>query len=184
MTRGLLLGSLAMVAACDKSGPLASLDASATWAVNPAAVEASAAPVDAGVVEAGRVMPPRPVPTSSPTVTITMPMETQLQAIQYMAAMKAPQPGDAPADPDYAKYVADRLRSVGKPDVISSGREVEVKLEKGCDATLPKLAVARQTGATLGALLAHGMLVVACMDHNVECLQSTRDADDVLCVHR
>jgi hypothetical protein len=185
MTRGLLLASLAVVVVgCDKSGPLSNLDASATWAVNPTAVEASA-PVDAGVaVEAGRAMPPRPVPTSSPTVTITMPMETQLQAIQYMSAMKAPQPGDAPADPDYAKSIADRLRSVGKPDVISSGREVDVKLEKGCDATLPKGAVARQTGATLGALLAHGMLVVACMDHSVECLQSTRDADDVLCVHR
>ena len=183
MTRGLLLASLALVAACDKGGPLANLDASATWKMNPGAVDASA-PLDAGVAEAGRVMPPRPVPTSSPTVTITMPMETQLQAIQYMAAMKAPQPGDAPADPDYAKTVADRLRSVGKPDVISSGREVEVRLEKGCDATLPKVSVARQTGATLGTLLAHGMLVVACIDHNVECLQSTRDSDDVLCVHR
>lgn len=186
MTRGLLLASLALVAACDKGGPLANLDASATWAVNPQAVDASASapPMDAGVVEAGRAMPPRPVPTTNPTVTITMPMETQLQAIQYMAAMKAPQPGDAPADPEYAKGVADRLRGLGKPDVISSGREVEVKLEKGCDATLPKVSVARQTGATLGVLLAHGMLVVACMDHNVECLQSTRDADDVLCVHR
>jgi hypothetical protein len=179
-----LLASLAMVAACDRGGPLANLDASATWKVNPGAVDASAA-VGAGAVEAGRVMPPRPVPTGSPTVTITMSMETQLQAIQYMAAMKAPQPGDAPADPDYAKQVADHLRSVGKPDVISSGREVEVRLgEKGCDATLPKLAVARQTGATLGTLLSHGMLVVACIDHNVECLQSTRDGDDVLCVHR
>jgi hypothetical protein len=183
MTRGLLLASLAMVAACDKSGPLSNFDASGTWAVNPGAVEAST-PTAGGVVEAGRVMPPRPVPTSSPTVTITMPMETQLQAIQYMAAMKAPQPGDAPADPDYAKQMADRLGSVGRPDVISSGREVEVRLEKGCDATLPKLTVARQTGATLGTLLAHGMLVVACIDHNVECLQSTRDAGDVLCVHR
>lgn len=184
MTRGLLLASLPLlVAACDKSGPLANLDASATWAVNPQAVEASAAPLDAGVLEAGRVMPPRPVPTTNPTVTITMPMETQLQAIQYMSAMKAPQPGDAPADPDYAKQMADRLRGLGRPDVISSGREVEVKVSK-CDATLPKLAVARQTGATLGVLLAHGMLVVACIDHNVECLQSTRDADDVLCVHR
>lgn len=184
MTRRLLLASLALVAACDKSGPLSNLDASATWAVNPASVDASAAPVATAVVEAGRVMPPRPVPTSSPTVTITMSMETQLQAIQYMSAMKAPQPGDAPADPEYAKSIADRLRSVGKPDVISSGREVEVRLEKGCDATLPKLSVARQTGATLGALLAHGMLVVACIDHSVECLQSTRDSDDVLCVHR
>ena len=101
-------------------------------------------------MDAGRVMPPRPVPTSSPTVLITMPMETQLLAIQYMAAMQAPQPGDAPADPDYGKTIADAFRPLGKTDVISSGRLIEVKMEKGCDATLPKSAVARYTGATLG----------------------------------
>ena len=129
-------------------------------------------------------MPPRPVPTSSPTVTIGMPVETQVHAIQYMAAMQAPQPGDAQADATYANQIATSLRGVGKTDVVSSGRLIDVKVDKGCDATLPRTSIARSTGATLGVLLAHGVLVVRCTDHNVQCLQSTRDSDDVLCVHR
>jgi len=111
-------------------------------------------------------------------------METQLQAIQYMAAMQAPWPGDAPADPDYGKQIADALKSTGRTDVISSGRLIEVKMDKGCDATLPRQALARSTGAPLGTLLAHGVLVVKCLDRQVQCLQSTRDADDVLCTHK
>jgi hypothetical protein len=129
-------------------------------------------------------MPVRPVPTTNPTVTITMPVDVQLQAIQYMAAMTAPQPGDAPANPDYARTIANALRAVGRPDVISSGRLIDFKLEKGCDASLPKQSVARYTGATLGVLLANGVLVVRCTDHQLQCLQSTRDADDVLCTHK
>jgi hypothetical protein len=113
-----------------------------------------------------------------------MPMDVQLLAIQYMAAMQAPQPGDAPADPTYAKDIADKLRSVGKPDVVSSGRRIDVLLEKGCDATLPRESIARFTGAPLTTLLAHGVLVVRCADHQLQCLQSTRDADDVLCTHK
>src|ERR1700710_907428 len=35
-------------------------------------------------------MPPRPVPKTSPTVGSGMPMETQMQAIAYMAAMGSP----------------------------------------------------------------------------------------------
>ena len=175
----------ACVAGCDdKTGPLASLaspDASgpATPAPSVASTTADAAPP-----AATHAMPPRPVPTSSPTVLITMPMETQLQAIQYMAAMQAPWPSDAPADPDYAKQIADSLKSAGRTDVISSGRLIEVKMDKGCDATLPKQALARSTGAPLGTLLAHGVLVVKCLDRQVQCLQSTRDADDVLCTHK
>jgi hypothetical protein len=126
----------------------------------------------------------RPVPTSSPTVLITMPMDVQLQAIQYMASMQAPQPGDAPADPTYAKGIANSLRGVGRPDVVSSGRRIDILLEKGCDATLPRQAIARSTGASLTTLLAHGVLVVRCADHSLQCLQSTRDADDVLCTHK
>ncbi len=185
MKRALVLLVLTAGSACDKSGPLADLDAEATWKVVPAA--SSAPPVAASapaVRDAGRLMPPRPVPTSSPTVTITMPQEVQLQAIQYMAAMQAPRPGDAPADPDYAKALADSLRGMGRPDVISSGRLVDVRLEKGCDASLPKQAIARSAGSTPGALLAHGVLVVRCTDHKVQCLQSTRDVDDVICVHK
>jgi len=55
---------------------------------------------------------------------------------------------------------------------------------KGCDATLPKQLIARSTGASLGVLLAHGVLVMKCLDKQVQCLQSTRDADDVLCTHK
>ena len=171
--------------ACDHSGPLASLDAGSPWPVGsppPPPAMASAAPV---VHDAGRVMPPRPVPTTSPTVRITMPIDVQLQAIQYMAAMQAPQPGDAPADPTYAKQVADQLHGVGKTDVISSGRRIDILLEKGCDATLPRESVARHTAAaSLTTLLAHGVLVVRCADHALQCLQSTRDANDVLCTHK
>jgi hypothetical protein len=113
-----------------------------------------------------------------------MPMDVQLQAIQYMAAMQAPQPGDAPADPTYAKQIADQLHSVGKTDVVSSGRRIDLLLEKGCDATLPRESVARLTGASLTGLLGHGVLVVRCADHALQCLQSTRDASDVLCTHK
>jgi hypothetical protein len=113
-----------------------------------------------------------------------MPVDVQLQAIQYMVAMKAPQPSDAAADPTYAKEIADRLSAVGKTDVISSGRVIDITLPKGCDATLPKEAIARHTSASLTALLAHGVLVVSCKDRELQCLQSTRDADDILCTHK
>jgi hypothetical protein len=176
-------------AACDKSGPLANLDASSTWAVVPSATETASSPAatafSAPSRDAGRVMPPRPVPTSSPTVLITMSQDVQLQAIQYMAAMQAPQPGDAPADATYGQQIADQLRGVGRTEVISSGRRIDILLEKGCVATLPRESVARHTAAaSLTTLLAHGVLVVRCADKNLQCLQSTRDADDVLCTRK
>jgi len=178
-------------AGCDKSGPLADLDASNPWpnastspALPSSGAGAAAPPASAPAAPAARVMPPRPVPTTSPTVLITMPQEVQLLAIQYMAAMQAPQPSDQPADPAYAKSIADQLRAVGRPDVVSSGRRIDILLEKGCDATLPRQSIARQTGASLTTLLAHGVLVVRCADHLLQCLQSTRDADDVLCTRK
>jgi len=180
-----LIASFLVWTACDKSGPLADLGASSS---SPSSIESppSAAPSpspDAAAPPA-RMMPPRPVPTSSPTVRVTMPIDTQLQAIQYMAAMQAPQPTDSPAEPAYAKQVAASLAAVGQPDVISSGRLIDVAMTKGCDATVPREALARHTGASLNSLLAHGVLVVRCRDHELQCLQSTRDADDVLCVHK
>ncbi|MGH7296372.1 MAG: hypothetical protein ACRELB_15640 [Polyangiaceae bacterium] len=187
--RGLLalLVLLAVCAlGCDKSGPLADLDAGTPWPAAPSVLPgaSSSASTRAPAVDAGRIMPERPVPTSSPTVLITMPVDVQLKAIQYMAAMQAPQPGDAPADPTYAKGIADSLRGVGRPDVVSSGRRIDILMEKGCDATLPRLSIARHTGASLTTLLAHGVLVVRCADHALQCLQSTRDNDDVLCTHK
>ncbi|MDP8999643.1 MAG: hypothetical protein M3O46_05975 [Myxococcota bacterium] len=182
MIRRLLLVVLALATSCDKSEPLADLNASAS-------ATASALPVavpvaDAASVTRARVMPPRPVPTTSPTVLITMPQEVQLQAIQYMAAMQAPQSSDAAADPAFAKQLADQLRAVGRTDVISSGRRIDVLMDRGCDATLPRESIARHTGASLTTLLAHGVLVVRCADRAIQCLQSTREANDVLCTHK
>ena len=176
------------VAACDKTGPLADLDASA-WTITPSASPSgSSAPREAAsaspAADAGRRMPPRPVPTSSPTVRITMPVDVQLQAIQYMAAMQAPQPDDASADPAYAQSIATSLAAEGKTEVVSSGRRIDIAMAKGCDATLPKQAIARHTPASLPTLLAHGVLVIRCADRELQCLQSTRDADDVLCTHK
>jgi hypothetical protein len=179
MVRGLPFVAFACAFGCDKSGPLADLDASWTLASSTAAAASAGAAADAG-----RHMPPRPVPTSSPTVRITMPMDVQLQAIQYMAAMQAPQPDDAPADPAYGQSIASALSAEGKTDVLSSGRHIDITMARGCDATLPKQAIARHTGASLTTLLAHGVLVIRCVDHDVQCLQSTRDADDVLCTHK
>jgi hypothetical protein len=171
--------------ACDKTGPLADLNAAGPAPSVPASAQAPAA--SASVTRptpSARPMPPRPVPTSSPTVRVTMPIDVQLQAIQYMAAMQAPQPDDSPADPAYAKHVAANLVAVGQPDVISSGRLIDIAMARGCDATVPLEAIARHTGASLTSLLANGVLVVRCRDHELECLQSTRDASDVLCVHK
>jgi hypothetical protein len=101
-----------------------------------------------------------------------------------MQAMQAPQPSDASADPTYAKQIADALHGLGKVDVISSGRRIAVTLPKGCDASFGKTAAARSSAGSLGVLLANGVLVMGCVDRSVECWQSTRDADDVLCVHK
>jgi hypothetical protein len=184
--RALVIAGFVALAACDKSGPLADLNGSPASSASTQAPPSAPAspPPDAAPTPPARVMPPRPVPTSSPTVRVTMPIETQLEAIQYMAAMQAPQPSDAPVDPEYAKGIAARLAAVGQPDVISSGRLIDVAMAKGCDATVPRESLARHTGASLNSLLAHGVLVVRCRDHELECLQSTRDADDVLCVHK
>jgi len=186
MTRGhlILLAVAALPIACDKSGPLADIDASSPWPLARSAASSASASDASTLRDAGRTMPPRPVPTSSPTVRITMPIDTQLQAIQYMAAMQAPQPSDAPADPTFAKQIADGLAPLGKTDVISSGRLIDFKMAKGCNATLPRESIAQRTGASLTTLLAHGVLVVRCTDHELQCLQSTRDADDVICVHK
>jgi hypothetical protein len=189
MTRGstlLAVHPLALLAlvACEHSGPLADLDAAATWAIVPTATATPSASSAAPPHDAGRVMPPRPVPTSSPTVRITMPMQVQMQAIEYMAAMQAPQPSDAPADAQYAQSIASALGALGKAEVASGGRRIDVTMPKGCDATLPKQAIAQHTSASLLTLLTRGVLVIRCTDREVQCLQSTRDADDVLCTHK
>jgi hypothetical protein len=113
-----------------------------------------------------------------------MPMQVQMQAIEYMAAMQAPQPSDAPADAAFAQSIAAALSVLGKAEIASGGRRIDVTVPKGCDATLPKSVIAQHTSASLVTLLSRGVLVVRCTDREVQCLQSTRDADDVLCTHK
>ncbi len=51
----------------------------------------------------------------------------------------------------------------------------------GCDDKTPMRAVVQRAGMSLATLVSHGVLVLRCNDARLQCLQSTRDADDVLC---
>ena len=95
---------------------------------SPSTVSEPAMLVSASTHEGRRAMPERPVPTSSPTVLITMPEEVQLKAIQYMAAMQAPRRrANAPADPNCVRqnkspisYEAPGRRTSFRADVAST----------------------------------------------------------------
>lgn len=165
--------------------PSGNATASATASATPSAT-ASAAP-----------RPERPVPKTTPTVTLKMPVETQMKAIGYMLSMRSPLPTDPPVDTEFAKEVAKLARpvvaaldhgSIGDKvkldsvEVIASGRELDFLVAKGCGSQMPK-AVLQKTGKTLPALLEKGILVLRCADRDVQCFQSTRDASDVLCTY-
>lgn len=141
-------------------------------------------------------MPERPVPKTSPTVSSTMPAETQMKAIAYMAAMAAPRYDDPFVDAAFVKQLTDQLVPVvhaldtgsagekarlDKVEVVGGGRRIDLEMAGGCDAQTPTKAVVGRANLTLDALRSHGVLVVACHDAHVQCLQSTRDATDVLC---
>jgi hypothetical protein len=141
-------------------------------------------------------MPPRPIPKGASTVGQGMPQDVQMQAITYMMAMQAPHDDDPMADPAYAEGLAKRLAPVvasidkgspadkarlGRTETQAGGRRVDLLMASGCDAQLPMTAVVRRGGTSLTELLAHGVLVVRCNDAHWQCLQSTRDPEDVLC---
>ena len=176
--------------AADAGGPV--IDASPAPSIS--ADAKPSAPSGNGPVDGG--MPPRPVPKTSPTVGSGMPMETQMQAIAYMAAMGQPRFDDAQPDPTYAETLATQLRPIalsldhGAADekgklnrvvVASGGRKIDILLANGCDAETPRRAVVTRANTPLSTLFGHGVLVVRCNDARVQCLQSTRDPTDVLC---
>ena len=66
-------------------------------------------------------------------------------------------------------------------EVVANGREIDLLMSQGCDEGTPKRAVVNGAGIQLSTLLQNGVLVVKCNDVKIQCLQSTRDADDVLC---
>jgi hypothetical protein len=204
---GLVSLALGLVVACDREpSKLDALLEASNMAAGPADAAAPVARVDQGhdggtatgpsdASTFDGAMPPRPIPKPSMTVGSGMGADVQMKAITYMAAMAQPRFDDAPADGPYANALAEQLRPIvlsfdkGTPEdklrldrieVVASGRRIDLYMAEGCDAQLPA-HVAQRTSTSLLTLLSHGVLVLRCNDARAQCLQSTRDATDVLC---
>jgi hypothetical protein len=119
-----------------------------------------------------------------------------MEAIAYMAAMGQPRFDDPNADAQWAGDLAEKLKPIvrgldrgsaddkeklDRVEVASGGRRLDLMMAGGCDAEAPMRAVVTRAGQTFATLYGHGVLVVRCNDARVQCLQSTRDATDVLC---
>lgn len=193
ITLGLSL-SLAM-AACDKDDQKQKLvdsvigDASTPPVASLPPREAGAPPPPVSVA-----MPERPIPKGETMVGAGAPQEVQMKAIGYMVAMRAPHPDDAPADAKFATDLVEKLKPIAlgmdkgpdKPkwnrvEMVAQGREIAIYLSDGCDSKAPANAVVTRANTPLATLLSHGVLVVRCNDQKHQCLQSTRDPEDVLC---
>lgn len=185
-------------AACDekKDGAGSAASASATPTAAPAAVvEAGTSAADAAPrAPASVAMPERPVPRPQTMVGSGMPIDVQQRAIAYMVAMRAPHLDDAPSDPAYAEELVNKLKPIvlsmdsgankatmNRVEVVANGRQIDLLMASGCDEKTPLRAVVTRAGTPLSTLVQHGMLVVRCNDSRIQCLQSTRDPDDVLC---
>lgn len=140
------------------------------------------------------VMPERPVPRPRTMVGSGMSIEIQQKAISYMVAMRAPHPDDVAADPAYAGDLVTKLKPIAlsmdtgadkarmnRVEVIANGRQIDMLMATGCDEHAPQRAVVNRAGIPLATLVSHGVLVLRCNDSKIQCLQSTRDPDDVLC---
>jgi hypothetical protein len=182
--------------ACDKaadapadSGAAVTATASATASAAPSATTTS---VPAPAVS----MPPRPLPAGSTTVGSGATPEVQMKAIAYMMALQSPQENDPPADLAWATQLAGQLKPIvasldkgsaadkAKLDgveVLAGGRRVDLLMAAGCDAQMPSRAVAGRASTPLPTLLSHGVLVIRCNDNHWQCLQNTRNPDDVIC---
>jgi hypothetical protein len=191
-------------AACDNKqegggGAGAAASASAAAAVKSAAPEAGAAstapatPDEAGAKPAAIPMPERPIPRPQTMVGSGMSIEVQQKAIAYMVAMRAPHPDDVGADPAYANDLVTKLKPIvlsmdsgadkrlNRVEVVANGRQIDLLMAGGCDEKTPQRAVTSRAGVSVPTLVSHGVLVIRCNDARVQCLQSTRDPEDVLC---
>ncbi len=187
--RRLALMISAMLLACDEK-PTAKVDAPADT-LAPSVVAAKPKP---GWDAAS--MPQRPVPKGTATVNYTMPEDVQMLANGYMNAMATPHPEDALIDAPFVAQLQEQLKPAAEAldkgskaeraklgvlvQTTGGGRRIDVLMIAGCDADMPK-RLALKAGYTLDNLLIHGVLVVRCNDHSAQCLQSTRDSEDVLC---
>lgn len=165
---------------------------SATVETKPAATATDAG--DEAGAKSELKMPDRPVPKPQNTVSASSPIEAQQKAIAYFMAMKAPRSDDAQADPAYADETAKKLQPIvlsmdsgpdkakmNRVEVIANGRQIDLLMSAGCDAKTPFRAVVTRAGIPWATLVSHGVFVIRCNDAHVQCLQSTRDPEDVLC---
>jgi hypothetical protein len=183
---------LLLSVACDKDERAKAL---AESVAGDSAPPPPAPPVEAGArPDAGRPpMPERPIPKGQTIVGAGMPQEVQMKAITYMMAMRTPHPDDANADPEYAKQLVEKLkpivlamdkgadRRLNRVEMVANGRQIDLLMAGGCDDKAPMNALVQRAGVPFPTLLAHGVLVVRCNDAKIQCLQSVRDVDDVLC---
>lgn len=190
---GALAVSLALLACEKPQGAAPDAASSAPLPASSAAPSASAerprTPVEAGAP----TMPERPIPRPQTTVGAGMPIDVQQKAIAYMVAMRAPRPDDPSADPAYADELAQKLRPIvasvdtgsdkrlNRVEVAGGGRQVDLLMAGGCDEKTPARAVVQRAGVPLATLASRGIFVVRCNDARIQCLQSTRDPNDVLC---
>jgi hypothetical protein len=182
-------------AACDKEEQKKALvDSVVGDAANP--VSSAPPPREAGAAAppASVPMPERPIPKGQTMVTQNAPEEVQMKAITYMASMKAPRPDDAPADEAFATDLVNKLKPVlltmdkgadkarwNRVEMQAKGRQIDMMMSEGCDAKAPFNAVVQRLNVPLATLLSHGVLVLRCNDVKIQCLQSVRDPEDVLC---
>jgi hypothetical protein len=181
--------------ACDNkqdAGGAKGTASSATTSASPGPADGG---TDATAKPAGIVpMPERPIPRPQTTVGSGMSIEIQQKAIAYMVAMRAPHPDDAPADPAYAADLVAKLKPIAlsmdtgadkarmnRVEIVANGRQIDILTAAGCDEHMPQRAIVNRLGLPLSTLVSHGVLVVRCNDAKIQCLQSTRDPEEVLC---
>jgi hypothetical protein len=199
---GCIVGSILLVsAACDKkldgAGTTSASSASTgtTAAATPAAPTAATDAGAAGDSKAPAIpMPERPVPRPQTMVGSGMSIEIQQKAISYMVAMRAPHLDDVPAEPTYAADLVTKLKPIvlsmdsgadkarmDRVEMVANGRQIDLLMAGGCDEKTPLRALVSRAGIPFATLVSHGVLVIRCNDIKIQCLQSTRDPDDVLC---
>ncbi len=179
--------------ACDDKPDASKAQASASASAPPAP---AASVVDAAAEGGARPlnMPERPIPRPQTTVGSGMPVEVQQKAISYMVAMRAPRFDDPNSEPEYANDLANKLKPISlsmdngpnkgtmnRVEVVANGRQIDILMSGGCDDKTPMRAVVTRANTPLATLASHGVFVIRCNDAKIQCLQSTRDPDDVLC---
>ncbi len=191
----LVLSILLASAACDEKKEAAPQAQPSATPSSPPTVTSAAPPSDSAPKPAASAnMPERPVPKPQYMISASAPIEQQQKAIAYSMAMRAPRPDDANAEPDYAKGLAEKLKSISlsmdngpdkgrmnRTEVIANGRQIDLLMSGGCNEKTPMSAVVQRAGVPLATLASHGVFVVRCNDARIQCFQSTRDPDDVLC---